>query len=148
MRLSDIMNPRVVTIDLEASAQSAWQKMDDENIYHLVVTRGKSVVGILSHRDLGGARGEAMRQGKLVAELMQPQIISAHPDTSLREAANLLRGESIGCLPILDEHEVLVGIMTVTDLLDLLGQGTVRITTAADRRPERNVPVSEKLSPH
>jgi CBS domain-containing protein len=43
----------------------------------------------------------------------------------VREAANLMRGRSIGCLPVLDGRK-LVGIVTVTDLLELLGRGAER----------------------
>jgi len=41
---------------------------------------------------------------------------------TLRQAANLLRGRTIGCLPVVEGGE-LVGILTTTDLLELIGRG-------------------------
>ena len=56
---------------------------------------------------------------------MTDNLATAAPDTTIRHAANLLRGRSIGCLPVLDEGEA-VGIVTITDLLDLIGRGAER----------------------
>jgi CBS domain-containing protein len=58
-------------------------------------------------------------------------VVSAQPTTTLRKAANLMSGNMIGSLPVLEDGE-LVGIVTATDVLDALGSGTARPT----RRPE------------
>jgi acetoin utilization protein AcuB len=52
---------------------------------------------------------------------MTAPVATAAPDTTVREAANLLRGRHIGCLPIVEDGR-LVGIVTVADLLDLLAR--------------------------
>ena len=56
---------------------------------------------------------------------MTPYAIAAAPDTALEDAADLMRGHVIGCLPVLDGDN-LVGIVTITDLLDLLATGEVQ----------------------
>ena len=43
----------------------------------------------------------------------------------VRQAANLLRGRTIGCLPVLEDGK-LVGILTTTDLLEQIGRGSDR----------------------
>src|SRR5690606_24594543 len=53
MQLRDIMRTRVVTIDPDETASSAWTRMRRRGIRHLVVTDGTDVVGIISERDLG-----------------------------------------------------------------------------------------------
>jgi CBS domain-containing protein len=40
----------------------------------------------------------------------------------LRKAANLMRGRSIGCVVVTDDRRP-VGIITVADLLELIGRG-------------------------
>lgn len=104
MRLADIMATAVDTIDLAAPAESAWQRMRLGRIHHLVVMNGRAVAGIISDRDLGGARGGPVREGRQVRELMTPNVVAAAPTTTVREAANLMRGRSIGCLPVLDRR--------------------------------------------
>jgi CBS-domain-containing membrane protein len=56
----------------------------------------------------------------------------------MKEAANLLRGRSIGCLPILEKRR-LVGIVTTTDLLELVGEVTRRASTDARWKPVRRM---------
>lgn len=89
------------------------------------------VVGIVSERDLHGI-GEARLADKTVGDVMTATVISARPTMTVRKAANLLRGHSIGCLPVLEAGR-LVGIVTTTDLLELIGRGVER-PVAASRR--------------
>lgn len=125
MRLKDIMTRGVKTASRDDSAQEAWQRMRLARIEHLVVLDDGRVVGILSDRDLGGPRGTSIRRGARVGELMSGRVVTARPETTVREAANLLRGRSIGCLPVLERGR-LVGIVTTSDLLELLGRGAER----------------------
>jgi acetoin utilization protein AcuB len=133
MRIRDIMTTPVETIAPTTSADDAWARMEQEKIHHLVVVEGKRVVGVLSERDLGGAKlGPKHRAGKAVAELMSKAPVTTKPDATLRAAANLLRGYGIGCVPVVD-GERLVGILTITDVLDLVGRGAERPVEKAKR---------------
>lgn len=115
MRLGDIMETAVDTIGLEDRAELAWERMRLGRFHHFVVMNDRAVVGVLSDRDLGGARGARLREGRQVADLMTLNVVTATPTTTVREAANLMRGRSIGCLPVVDKGS-LRGIITVTDL--------------------------------
>jgi acetoin utilization protein AcuB len=125
MRLSEIMERRVETVGPELPADDAWNIMRLQRIRHLVVVRGGHVMGVLSDRDLGGTKGSAVRLKHTVEELMTGHVVAATPRTTVREAANLMRGRTIGCLPVLDRGR-LAGIVTVSDLLELIGRGTER----------------------
>lgn len=136
MRLAEVMNRRVVAIGPSYEADSAWSLMRTKSIRHLVVMDGKQVVGVVSERDLGGRGGVAVRRGRTVAELMTRNPVVADSSTTIRKAANLMRGRTIGCLPVLDEGR-LVGIVTTTDILEQLGRGATRPTVRAERRIRR-----------
>jgi predicted transcriptional regulator len=74
---------------------------------------------------------------------MTPAPVVVAPDTHLRDAANLLRGWNIGCVPVVEKGRV-VGILTTADVCALVGRGTIRTqrisTTRAGRRyQERGV---------
>jgi acetoin utilization protein AcuB len=86
------------------------------------VVEDHRVVGVVSDRDLGSARAIGDRTAH---DVMSDVVVSATSETTVRRAANLLRGRSIGCLPVYDGDK-LVGIVTTTDLLDLSGRGTER----------------------
>lgn len=132
MRLSDLMQQRVVAIDSAESAAAARSLMRRHRIRHLVVTSGRELAGIISERDLGGRHGEEPLGHRSVEELMTPRVVNGTPKMTLREAVNLMRGRKIGSLPVLDEDGTLIGIVTATDVLDELGRGFIKPT----RRPE------------
>jgi CBS-domain-containing membrane protein len=132
MRVQDVMTEGVVTIAPTAPAEDAWNLMRTKDIRHLVVTDASGVVGVLSDRDAGGRQGAPVRRNRTVAELMTPRVVTVPPATTMRKAANLMRGRSIGCLVVADRHRI-VGIVTVADLLDLLGRGVER-PVASTRR--------------
>jgi acetoin utilization protein AcuB len=126
MRVQDIMSNKVRSIPRELDTAAARYTMRNANCHHLVVVEGDRIVGILSQRDLGGSRDEALPAGQ-VGDIMSSHVVVAAPETSIRTAANLLRGHNIGCLPVVDGKK-LVGIVTTSDLLALIGDGTARTT--------------------
>ena len=63
---------------------------------------------------------------------MTSPAVTASPRMTLRQAANLLRGRTIGCLPVVEGGK-LVGILTTTDLLELIGRGIERPTAKGKR---------------
>ena len=132
MRVADIMSSEVEKVFPLAPAGRAWERMRQRRIRHLVVVEEGQVVGILSDRDLGGPRGAALREGRTVGELMTPQVVTARRDTTVKQAANLLRGRAVGCLPVVEDGK-LKGIVTVSDLLELLGRGLERPVPKARR---------------
>jgi CBS domain-containing protein len=126
LRVQDVMSAPVETIRPDAPADAAWQQMNLKGIHHLVVRDGSAVVGLLSVRDVGGRRGAALRRGHTVGELMSPGPVSVPPETPVRRAANVMRGRSIGSLLVTDATGKLRGIVSVADLLELLGRGSSR----------------------
>jgi len=132
MRVSDIMTKDVLITPPALAAEDALERMRRGHVRHLVVSEKGRIVGVLSERDLGGARGGSVRRGRTVADLMTANTVTATPETTVRQAANLLRGRGIGCLPVLSKGS-LVGIVTTTDLLDLIGRGVERGVTESKR---------------
>jgi acetoin utilization protein AcuB len=136
MRLAQIMTQDVLGTTPQHPVGDAIEEMRRRNVHHLVVIEDGKVVGILSMRDCQNAA-----QGQRVGDVMRTEIVTASTETTVREAANLLRGNMIGCLPVF-EADQLVGIVTITDLLELLGRGAERPVAESTRwtlgsRPSR-----------
>lgn len=138
MRLGEIMSHEVRTVRPAEPAEEAYRRMKLHGIHHLVVTEGKKILGVVSERDLGGGRGAVVRAGRSVEELMTEHVVTATPRTTLRQAANVLRGRSIGCLPVVEDAR-LVGIVTLTDLLELVGEMRRKASTDARWKPTRRM---------
>jgi len=89
----------------------------------------------VSNRDLLGASltnvldfEREQRQGFLravdVAEVMTRDVETIAPDAPLAAAASRLVGHRIGCLPVVRDDRVMVGLVTETDLLAAAFLGT------------------------
>jgi acetoin utilization protein AcuB len=130
MRLQDIMSREVKSVAATATVSEARSVMKLNGIRHLLVLERGDVVGVVSDRDLGGRTGS--NDQRQLGAVMTDNVVTAAPETTVRQAANLLRGRTIGCLPIVDDGKA-VGIVTTTDLLDLIGRGSERPVQRVDR---------------
>ena len=126
MRMNEIMSSPVAAIEASASGETALSEMRLHNTHHLVVLRGREIIGVLSSRDV------ADKRDRFVAELMSRDVLTVEPRTTVRQAANLLRGRYIGCLPVVEGGK-LVGMVTTSDLLELLGRGAIAPSPRAQR---------------
>ena len=132
MRVAEVMTTAVKTVRPETPATDAWELMRQQGIHHLVVMRGSAVVGVLSNRDAGGRKGGRLRAESRVEDLMTNTVVTVEPGDTIRKVANLMRGRTVGCVPVI-EGQRLKGIVTVTDLLQSLGRGVDRPS-----RPDRH----------
>lgn len=128
MRVGDIMKRKVETISAGEPVGAAVERMRQRRIRHLVVMSGKDLAGIVSDRDLASLTPGDSR----VEDVMSAPAVSATSDMTVRKAANLLRGRSIGCLPVMEDGD-LVGIVTTTDLLERIGRGVERPVSKGKR---------------
>jgi len=139
MRVFDVMSTPVHTVTAGETATAAWELMRLHGTHHLVVEDADHhVVGVISASDLGGKAGAPIRARARVADLMTEKVVVARPETTVREAANMMRGHSINCLPVFDARDKLKGIVTVLDLLELLGRGAERPSPVGTRAVLRN----------
>lgn len=132
MRIQDIMSREIVSIDSAAPLSSARSLMKVEGVHHLLVEDQRRVVGVVSERDLGGTKLPS-REGR-VADVMTRNVTTASPDDTIKQAANRFRGRNIGCLPVLDQSGRPVGMVTTTDLLELIGRGIEKPLQQVTRR--------------
>ena len=132
MRARDVMTKGVVTIQAGASAEEAWQLMQAEGIHHLLVGSTARPQGVLSAYNLGGRAGSAIRRTASVSDLMEEHVPMVGETDTVRRLANLMRGRPMGCLLVSNGRRT-IGIITVSDLLELLGRGAERPSPRGER---------------
>ena len=125
MRIHEVMSDPVFIVAPDTPAEDAWQLMRTRGVRHLVVKEESKVVGILSESDAGGPSGTAVRAGATVHDLMDPHFVTIGRDDTVRSAANLMRGRGLGCLPVVHRGK-LVGVVTIADMLAVIGGGVDR----------------------
>ena len=126
MKVGRRMTRQVQTIEREASLRRARRIMDNKQIRHLPVVDRDRLVGLITDRDIRAAapssaadiaaadREEFLDQVK-VGHVMSKKVLTTTPETTVEEAAFLMRQNKIGCLPVV-EGDRLVGIITETDV--------------------------------
>jgi len=116
-----LMTPDFVTIRVSMTAARVLDFLrratpDAETIYYLyVVDPEQRLLGVLSLRDLIVASPDAQ-----VGDIMDPEVVSVKTDIDQEEVARLMADYDFSVLPVVDEEGVLVGIVTVDDVLDVV----------------------------
>lgn len=138
MRVYEVMNKAVETVRPQVAASEARARMRQKKIHHLVVTHAGELQGIVSDRDLGGAKLAKTLGTWTVGDLMTAPVVTVTSRTPVRRAAALMKGRSIGSLVVTSSHGHLAGIVTVSDLLDLLARQPTKLSKReAIRRREK-----------
>ena len=111
---------RVLTIQHNATVHEAAEIMRDGNVGALVVTDEQSkVVGITSERDLLNRVLAAHQDPRrvLVREVMTPNPATCGPDMSLTRAQEVMMSRQIRHLPLVDEENRPVGMISSRDIM-------------------------------
>jgi CBS domain-containing protein len=124
------MSTDTEVVDRNDNLRTVEERMATKQLRHLPVLEQGEVVGIVTQRDLFKAAmssamgyGEKAQQAYLqsvrVKEIMVYPVVTVAPDTSVAAAADMLMNKGIGCLPVVEDQQ-LIGIVTKTDLLRCL----------------------------
>ena len=129
MRLvKDYMSTEVITVELDENLQLAEDIMEMGRLRHLPVMKEGKLACIVTQRDLCRSSlsnlllhqtsdREMFEQSVNMKEIMSEKVLTVGPDTPLKEAATLMLSRKIGCLPVVDEENRLMGLITETDIL-------------------------------
>lgn len=125
MRARDAMTRHVVWVDPEYNLADAADLMKEWNIRHLPVVANNQVVGILSDRDLLlrsslDADGCIVVDGGTAGEAMSPDPHTCSPRSTIGNIAATMIERKIDSLPVVDDSGDLIGLVTTTDLLEIL----------------------------
>lgn len=93
--------------------------MDKETVYTCYVTEKRMLLGIVSLKDMLESGDEV-----IVKDLMTTNYISVHTDDDQEDVAKLARKYGLLALPVLDNEERLVGIVTADDAMGVLQDET------------------------
>jgi CBS domain-containing protein len=114
----------VVTSREDDLVVDAARKMRDAGVGCVVVVRGARPVGVLTDRDVAVrivADGRDPLHTK-VSEIVTYDPIVVDADSDLATASTLVRTHGVRRLPIVDSSGNLLGIVTVDELLVLVGR--------------------------
>jgi acetoin utilization protein AcuB len=126
MKVADIMTKVPLTVAPSETIGQADELMTTNKIRQLPIIKENELVGIVTDRDirsflsaslLESSEGREKALNTKVREIMTSSPITLCPEDDLEEAVELLIEEKIGGIPVVDDVEDLVGIVTYVDVL-------------------------------
>lgn len=126
MKVVDVMTKHPLAVSPSETVGQADQLMSENRIRQLPVVKEHELVGIVTDRDIRSylsgtwlsdpeARENALRTR--IQDIMTTEPLALAPDDDLQDAVELLIDEKIGGIPVVDEAEGVVGIVTYVDVL-------------------------------
>ena len=117
--VADIMTRDVITVRQDRTLGDAIALIAIHRFHHLIVTNADGkLVGILSDRDLLAAVARKLNwQTCEVSQVMTSNPVIARPEMPLSAAVSEMLSMRFNSFPVIDETEMVIGILTSTDLL-------------------------------
>lgn len=147
MQIKEIMTGDVITVSTDESVEQCARLLQEHNISGLpVLDAAGKVAGIVTEGDLIRRASRVKAPGYLeilggliylgspkkfvedlqramsleAGQLMTKDVVSVKPDDVVEKAATLMVEKKISRLPVIDEKEKLVGIVTRRDIMNSL----------------------------
>ena len=139
VKAADIMNPDVVHVKPETPLKEVAEIMGRHSISGVpVVDEGRKVVGVISEKDFLSRMGMQKNitfmgvvakcllgdgcmavdiRGKSAGDIMTAPAITVYEDAPIMEIDSLMLKHRANRIPVLDQKDKLIGIVTRTDLL-------------------------------
>jgi CBS domain-containing protein len=126
MKVMDVMTPNPLTVSGIESVGVADELMSENNIRQIPVVDKHELVGIVTDRDIRAFLSDALlinvaaREKALktpIRDIMTTDPLSLSPDDDLQAAVEMLIEQKFGAIPVVDEAEGLVGIVSYVDVL-------------------------------
>ena len=114
----DVMTPGII-IKEALSIQQAAKIIVEKQVNHLpVVSDDEKLIGIVTAYDI--SKAVARSKGDGLNNIMTKRVITASPDEPIDLAARRLERHNISALPVVDDSNKVIGIVTSEDLSKLL----------------------------
>ena len=108
-----------VTISPERTLTQALEAMRQHKVDSLmVVDRPGKLIGIITARDIHRSFDSAEK----IREIMSTKLIYVPENYNVSQVLTIMAQEKIGCVPVIDARDILVGLVTRASLVNVLGQ--------------------------
>jgi CBS domain-containing protein len=117
-KVQEVMTGRPRAVSPDTLVSEAAQLMESEDVGSLPVVEGDSLTGMVTDRDIvvrAVAQGKDPR-GMPVREVSTRDVVAVHPDEDLSEALRLMASHQVRRLPVVDDDNRLVGVVSQADV--------------------------------
>jgi CBS domain-containing protein len=118
LSVADVMTRRVVYLPADTMLDEAAQAMRDQSIGDVVVTRGPTMTGLVTDRDIvvrAIAENLPPRTTRL-GDITSPELIMVEQSATVDEAIQAMRERGVRRLLVCDADRKVVGIVSLSDM--------------------------------
>jgi acetoin utilization protein AcuB len=121
----DIMSDHLIYVKEDDTLTAAIEIMFKYQIRHvLVFNEDELLTGILSDRDVVRLHQKNASGRDLIIKHMSQNVIMGNAQTEISDIARVMLQERISCIPIIDSLKVVVGVVSVSDILKTVMKGS------------------------
>jgi acetoin utilization protein AcuB len=131
MLVKNWMSQPAITVDADAGAEEAFRLTKRHQIHMLPVMQNGQLVGIVTDRDIHSISASDVFLEKIgearnllsdlkVKEIMTPDPVTILYDYTLEETVEKFLVHGISGLPVVDAHREVIGVITKSDLFQLI----------------------------
>ena len=128
MRITKFMRRSVASVNSEAVLKEIEELMERRRTRHVLVIEKGELLGIISDRDIKKYRSlfaetKAAREIDEATlrfrahQIMTRDPITIHEDIRASDAIKLMLEKHISCIPVLDNDDAVIGVVTSSDLM-------------------------------
>lgn len=145
MTIGNICNREVVFATRDTTVQAASKLLRDHHVGTVVIVDefpGKRLpVGIVTDRDIVVEVTALDLDPKVitVGDIMTPELITAPESQGILETMEVMRFKGVRRLPIVDREGMLVGIVSIDDMLEVLAEELTDLTRIVSKEQAREV---------
>jgi CBS domain-containing protein len=145
MNVGEICNRTVYFAYKHMSISEAARLMHDAHIGSVVVVEetgnGRAVVGMLTDRDIVVSVVAFDLDAKVlrVEDHMSKNVVTAHPDDSINDVLSQMWRNGVRRIPVTDAKNLLIGIVSLDDLLEIVAEEMRGLVQAIDTEQKREV---------
>ena len=133
MKIKEIMSVDVVTIPMDAQLKAVKEIFDRVSFHHILVVEANALCGVISDRDLLkalspniGTASETIKDtatlNKRVHQIVTKKAITLKENAGIYDAIAVFNQYNISCIPIIDDFQKPVGVLSWRDILKVIEQ--------------------------
>jgi len=136
MKILGVCSRNVVVAERGLSLVNAAKLMRENHVGSIVVVEGDGAgrvpVGIVTDRDIvmEVVASDMDPRGLTCGDIMGPRLVTAHQDDDAHESLATMRRRGIRRMPVVDSQGALAGIVTLDDLIGLVGRELMDVVQA------------------
>ncbi|MFT5519972.1 MAG: acetoin utilization protein AcuB [Enterobacterales bacterium] len=133
MKVSQLMSKNVVTIEMDDSLRIVKNLFEETGFHHLLVVEDNKLFGVISDRDLlkslspvidtlAATTKDIACLNKKAHQIMTSKPICIDENATVKSAIKIFNQNNISCIPVINDDQIPVGILSWRDIMRELGK--------------------------